>query len=150
MSGTRDRPEIVAAARAWLGTPYLHQASCRGAGSDCLGLILGLWRELYGALPEPVPAYTQDWSETGREERLWQAARRHMIEKPLADAAGGDVLLFRMRDGGVAKHIGLQAEAAPDRASFIHAYSGHGVVESRLSGPWARRVVARFALPERI
>ncbi|MBY6199849.1 C40 family peptidase [Maritalea mobilis] len=143
-------PEIVTAARGWLGTPYLHQASCRGAGTDCLGLILGLWRDRFGALPEPVPGYTQDWSEAGREERLWQAARRHMTEKPAAEAAPGDVLLFRMRAGCVAKHMGVQAEAAPGRASFIHAWSGHGVVETRLTGPWARRVVARFAFPERI
>jgi NlpC/P60 family putative phage cell wall peptidase len=145
-----SRPEIAAAARGWLGTPYLHQASCRGAGSDCLGLVLGVWREVIGALPEPVPAYTPDWSETGRDERLWQAARRHMTEKPVADAAMGDVLLFRMRDGGVAKHMGLQAEATPGGWTFVHAYSGRGVVESRLSGPWARRAVARFAFPERI
>ena len=32
---------IVAAARTWIGTPYEHQASCRGAGTDCLGLLRG-------------------------------------------------------------------------------------------------------------
>ncbi|AHM04751.1 GTA NlpC/P60 family peptidase [Roseibacterium elongatum DSM 19469] len=143
-------PEIVSAARRWLGTPYLHQASCRGAGTDCLGLILGIWRERFGALPEAVPGYTPDWSEAAREERLWQAARRHMREKPVAQAAMGDVLLFRMRAGGVAKHMGVQGEVATGAETFIHAYSGRGVVESRLSGPWARRVVARFAFPERI
>ena len=31
--------------------------------------------------------------------------------------------------------------------TFIHAYTGHGVVESPLSAPWARRIVARFAFP---
>ncbi|MDG1118150.1 MAG: peptidase, partial [Flavimaricola sp.] len=30
--------DVVATARGWIGTPYLHQASCRGAGCDCLGL----------------------------------------------------------------------------------------------------------------
>ena len=48
----------------------------------------------------------------------------------------------------VAKHLGLQAETGP-AATFIHAYSGHGVVESALTPPWERRIVARFALPER-
>ncbi|MGB3409057.1 MAG: peptidase, partial [Jannaschia sp.] len=28
------------------------------------------------------------------------------------------------------------------------AYSGHGVVESPLSAPWRRRIVARFEFPE--
>jgi NlpC/P60 family putative phage cell wall peptidase len=49
------RESIVKAARGWLGTPYHHQASVKGAGADCLGLIRGLWRELYGSEPEAVP-----------------------------------------------------------------------------------------------
>jgi NlpC/P60 family putative phage cell wall peptidase len=71
------------------------------------------------------------------------------LAKPLNAPAPGDVLLFRMREGGVAKHLGLQAVIGP-APSFIHAYSGHGVVESALTPPWARRIVARFAFPERI
>lgn len=137
------------AGRGWLGTPYVHQASCRGAGCDCLGLLRGVWREVLGQEPEAVPPYTADWSEASGQERLWQAALRHLRPKDLADAAPGDVLLFRMREGGVAKHLGLQAEIC-DRASFIHAYSGHGVVESALTPPWARRIVARFTFPEGI
>ncbi len=136
------------AARGWLGTPYVHQASCRGAGCDCLGLLRGIWREVIGEEPEVVPAYTADWSEASGHERLWQAALRNLVPKDLAEAAPGDVILFRMRDGGVAKHLGLQA-AIGHGASFIHAYSGHGVVESALTPPWARRIVARFAFPER-
>jgi NlpC/P60 family putative phage cell wall peptidase len=90
-----------------------------------------------------------DWSEPAGEERLWAAAQRHLAGKPRDAAAPGDVLLFRMRDGGVAKHVGVQAEigAAP---SFIHAYSGRGVVESALTPPWARRIAARFSFPERM
>lgn len=140
--------EVVAAARGWIGTPYLHQCSTRGAGCDCLGLLRGVWREVIGPEPEAIPAYTQDWSEPQGEERLWRAALRHLTPKPLAAEATGDVLLFRMREGAVAKHLGLQARTGPE-ASFVHAYSGHGVVESALTPPWERRIVARFAFPER-
>ena len=141
--------DVVVAARGWLGTPYVHQASCRGAGCDCLGLLRGVWRDIHGAEPEPVPAYTPDWSEPAREERLWAAALRHLTPVSPDRVAPGQVLLFRMRDGMVAKHLGLQAEIGTT-PSFIHAYSGHGVVESALTPPWARRIVARFAFPERI
>lgn len=145
MSATGER--AVAIARGWIGTPYRHQAATRGAGTDCLGLLRGVWRELYGAEPEPVPAYTQDWSEPEGAERLWQAARRHLIEcGPGTPGRPGQVLLFRMRAGAVAKHLGLAAERA-GRPTFIHAYCGHQVVESPLSAPWARRVVARFEFP---
>jgi NlpC/P60 family putative phage cell wall peptidase len=137
----------VAAARGWIGTPYVHQASQRGAGTDCLGLLRGVWREVRGREPELVPPYTADWSEPQRQESLWQAAERHLVPKPLSDAAPGDVLLFRMRAGAVAKHLGIMAEVGAS-PSFIHAYSGHAVLESPLSAPWARRIVARFAFPK--
>lgn len=136
----------AAAARAWIGTPYLHQASLRGAGTDCLGLVRGVWRDVLGDEPEAPPAYSMDWSEPARIEALWQAARRHMVPKPRNDEAPGDVLLFRMRDGAVAKHLGIAGRVGAD-ASFIHAYSGHAVVESPLSRPWRRRIVARFTFP---
>ncbi len=137
----------VRLARGWIGTPYRHQASCRGAGADCLGLVRGVWRELVGAEPEAVPAYSFDWSEVTGEESLWHAAQRYFVPRPPGCEAPGDLLLFRMRSGAVAKHLGLQAETGA-QASFIHAYSGHGVVESPLSAPWRRRIVARFAFPQ--
>lgn len=138
---------IIPIARSWIGTPYLHQASLKQAGADCLGLIRGVWREAIAAEPETIPAYTQDWSEPAMREDLLDAARRWLIEKPIASEAAGDVLLFRMREGAVAKHLGIAAEIGP-MASFIHAYSGHGVVETRLTDPWRRKIVARFQFPK--
>lgn len=130
--------------QSWIGTPYVHQASRRGAGADCLGLVRGVWRELLGAEPPDVPPYTADWAEPAREEVLWDAAKRLLVPRPVEDVAPGRVLLFRMREGGVAKHLGI----ASGTASFIHAYSGHGVVESALSRPWQRRLVAVFEFPQ--
>lgn len=137
----------IAVARSWIGTPYRHQATRKGAGCDCLGLLRGVWRDLYGAEPESIPFYTRDWAEPQGEEALWRAARRWLVERPLASEAVGDVLLFRMRDGSIAKHLGMQSFTGRD-ARFVHAYERHGVVESPLSEPWRRRIVARFAFPE--
>ena len=137
---------VVDEARRWLGTPYLHQASRRGVGADCLGLICGVWQAVVGALPQEVPAYTRDWGEPEGLEVLWQAARRHLLEKPLDEVAAGDVILFRMREGAIAKHLGIQS-AVGRQPRFIHAYERHGVVESPLSAPWERRVVRRFCFP---
>jgi|TARA_R100001086_G_scaffold46516_2_gene20540 NlpC/P60 family putative phage cell wall peptidase len=109
--------------------------------------VRGLWREIKGAEPEQPPAYSMDWSEPARDEALWRAAARHLLAKDLAQEAVGDVILFRMREGSVAKHLGVVAGVGA-RASFIHAYSGHGVVETALSAPWRRRIVARFQFPE--
>lgn len=137
--------QALAVARAWIGTPYVHQASTQFAGCDCLGLLRGVWRSLYGAEPEDMPAYSADWSEASGNERLWAAAIRHLepVEGP---EAPGDVLLFRMRQASVAKHLGLLGNAT----SFVHAYTHHGVIESPLGAPWRRRIVARFRFPERV
>jgi NlpC/P60 family putative phage cell wall peptidase len=138
---------IVAEARAWIGTPYLHQGSARGAGADCLGLIRGVWRAVLGTEPETPPRYTADWAEPGRDEVLLAAAGRWLVAKPRGLAEKGDVLLFRMRSGRIAKHLGIQSEIG-DRPAFIHAYAQHGVLESPLSAPWDRRIAARFTFPQ--
>ena len=57
------RAAIVAAARSWIGTPYRHQASLKGVGCDCLGLLRGVWRDVVGDEPERPPAYSRDWAE---------------------------------------------------------------------------------------
>jgi NlpC/P60 family putative phage cell wall peptidase len=137
--------EVVQAARAWIGTPYVHQASLKGIGCDCLGLVRGVFREIHGVEPEDVPPYTPDWSEASGEERLWAAAQRHLRETTPATAQPGDILLMRMREASVAKHMGILASDERGQ-TVIHAYSGRGVVESALTVPWKRLVVATFSL----
>ena len=72
---TVTRTDIIAEARAWIGTPYRHQASLKGVGCDCLGLVRGVWRALHGGEPERTPAYAPDWAEASGVEALAQAAR---------------------------------------------------------------------------
>lgn len=142
------RAAIVAAARGWLGTPYRHQASAKGAGADCLGLVRGVWREVLGEEPEAPPPYSPDWMEASREERLFDACRRLMRPIEVAGAGPGDVLLFRMRVNGPAKHLGILVETGGDEPRMIHAYSGRGVVGSSLGPSWRRRIAAAFSFPE--
>ena len=137
-----DRAEAIA--RSWIGTPYAHQASVRGAGSDCLGLFRGIWRDLYDAEPCAIPAYTADWTESGTQEPLWRGLAALMPTRPADAAGGGGVILFRIKSGAVAKHLGIRS-----RNGLIHAYWGHGVIESRYGMSWARRAVASFAFPDR-
>ncbi len=142
------RAAILTETRSWLGTPYIHQASAKGAGTDCLGLIRGVWRGLYGAEPELPPPYTPDWNERGwlrsaRREPLLEATRRNMREIPPAARAPGDVLVFRILIDGPAKHCGILT--APDR--FIHAYAGRAVIESWLTRWWIARLAGAFEFP---
>jgi NlpC/P60 family putative phage cell wall peptidase len=138
--------DIVAEARGWIGTPYRHQATTKGAGADCLGLLRGVWRMVFGAEPVAIPPYSPDWSEVSGREALLAAARTLLVEVPLTDEMPGDVMLFRMRPGCIAKHLGIAARTGP-AATFVHAYTGHGVIESPFSEPWRRKVIARFQFP---
>ena len=138
-----NRPQIIAATRLWLGTPYHHQASLRGVGTDCLGLIRGLYRDFYGEEPESTPAYSRDWAEASGTEPLLSAARRHLIEIDPQAAQPADVLVFRWRRSSAAKHVAILS--APDR--MIHAQSRDRVREVTMNTWWRRRMVAGFTSP---
>ncbi len=135
------RAAIVEETRSWLGTPYRHQASAKGAGCDCLGLVRGVWRALYGDEPERAPAYTPDWAERTGDETLYAAAARWL--QHTNDPRAGDVLLFRMALDAPMKHCAILA--SPER--IIHAYWGRAVVESRLAPFWSARQAAAFSFP---
>jgi NlpC/P60 family putative phage cell wall peptidase len=138
-----DPERVIAAARAWLGTPYHDQASLRGVGCDCLGLARGVWRDVVGAEPLSIPPYTRDWGETGTREVLRDGAAQAMIEVPSGSFAPGDLVLFRMRRDAIAKHCGIVTAA--DR--FLHSYDRLGVVEEPLSDGWRRRIAFAFRFP---
>ena len=138
-----DPDRVIAAARLWLGTPYHDQASLKGVGCDCLGLARGVWREVVGDEPFPIPPYSRDWGETGCREVLAEGARRMMIEIDLRDAMPGALVLFRMRPGAIAKHVGILT--APTR--FIHAYERLGVIEEPLTSAWQRHIAFAFLFP---
>lgn len=139
-----DPARVIALATEWLGTPYVHQQSLRGAGTDCLGLIRGVWRDLHGSEPEAAPPYTRFWGDADGRELMAEAARRWMIEIPVAEAGPGAMVLFRMVRGGVAKHCGILLDPP---SQFIHAYERHGVVIHPYSQVWARRAQAAFLFP---
>jgi NlpC/P60 family putative phage cell wall peptidase len=146
MSATRDR--ALAEAMSWIGTPYQHQASVKGLGCDCLGLVRGVWRSLYGTEPEAVPPYRADWAEVSGEERLLAAARRWLVEVPVETARPGDVVLFRMSPEAAIKHCALISHAGPP-GRIVHAYWGRAVTESWLGDWWRSRLVAAFTFPEK-
>jgi NlpC/P60 family putative phage cell wall peptidase len=137
------RADIVGEAIAWLGTPYRHQASLKGVGCDCLGLVRGVWRELYGSEPERAPAYTPDWAEATGAETLAEAAGRHMTAIAAEDANDSDVLLFRWRSNLPAKHAAILVGG--DR--MIHAQQGAAVAMATLSPWWRRRIAYAFRFP---
>lgn len=136
-----SREEIVRLARSWIGTPYHHQASAKHVGTDCLGLVRGVYREVYGREAEQPPAYSADWAEALGVETLIEAGKRHLAERAPAEACPGDVLVFRMHRGAVAKHAAIMTSAH----AMVHATERTGTVEVTISDWWRRRIAAVFS-----
>lgn len=137
------RKEIVEVARSWIGTPYHHQASLRGIGTDCLGLVRGVYREVYDREAETPPDYSPDWAEATGFETMLKAANRHLDKQSPGVMAQGDVVIFRLRSGMVAKHAAIVS--APQK--MIHAIEGVPVCEVVLSGWWKRHIAGVFSFP---
>ncbi len=144
------RQDIITCARSWIGTPYRHNACLKSVGADCLGLLRGVYQEIYGTAPAPPP-YTPDWGETpdadGKfPELLLEATRLYLQPCVLADRAPGDVILFRIFTHGPIKHCAFLS--SPQK--MIHAYTGHDVRESHIGLWWERRITHAFRFPEKI
>lgn len=137
-----NRAEIVAEALKWEGTPYHHQASLRGVGVDCLGLLRGVYVGIYGSEPEKPPPYSPAWGETDDKELLLNAARRYLVPTAYDGWRAGDVLVFRVRHAMSAKHCAI----ALDGDRMIHAISQRGVLITSI-GAWASQVAGIFSFP---
>lgn len=139
------KADVVAYAREWLKTPYMHQTSRIGVGCDCLGLLRGVWESIYETEAERPPNYTPVWAEIRRDgqEPMLEAAHRHLNAISLEAAVPGDVILIRVRKQSAIKHCGI---IAPNN-SIIHAYDRHDVVEEPMRTNWKPRNLYAFAFP---
>jgi len=140
----RKTERILAEALEWIGTPYRHQGAKKGVGCDCLGLVLGVWRNVYGAAPGRPGPYAPDWAEARGEDEFLAAARRHCLETSVSAMSTGDLVLFRWRAHLTAKHAGILV--SPNR--FVHAYQGQAVLVSALVPQWRRRIAGVFSFPD--
>ncbi len=100
------RRHVVAVARTWLGTPYFHNGSIKGGGTDCGMFVLESFAEA-GVFPRfDVGRYTHDWHMHRGEERYLEEVERCMkrvdtTEDPINGRAGfnpppASLLMFRV------------------------------------------------------
>lgn len=138
-----SRTEIRDRALEWVGTPYHHQAYLKGVGADCLGLLRGLYIELYGADPEKPPTYSPAWGESRKDDLLLQAAAKYLTPAPDGVWGVSDVLVFRIRNSASAKHCAI---VVGDN-KMLHAVSGRAVSVVSINA-WADRVAGVFSFPD--
>lgn len=138
-----ERNDIVSAARGWLGTPYHHQARLKDVGVDCIGLVIGVARELQLIAPEfDVTGYSRH--PDGRA--LMAMAREKMTPVTLDQMQIGDVVVVGFDK--LPQHFGIIGDYRHGGFSIIHAASAYGqVIEQRLMFSKAMFFVAAFQLP---
>lgn len=120
--------QVVAIAYQWLGTPYRHQACLKGIGVDCIGLVIGIAKELYGGLPKDfvLPAYSPRWAEESKKQLMVTYGQKYLQIIEPKNALPGDVLMYQMLRNGPTKHTGILV----GEKRIIHSYYPHGVVET--------------------
>lgn len=137
-----ERGELaLAAARTWVGTPFHWEASLKGVGADCRGLLTGAAREC--GFPEAVEleANLVGYSRRINEGALMAGLDRLFDRQPsdIGLARPGDVLAFRIKRK--VQHLGIYGGGNPGH-SMVHAYIGepNHVLEMPLGKFWLGRL----------
>lgn len=108
-----SREAAVAAARAWIGTPYRLGQRCRGAGCDCATLLAAYLVEIGAASNDDLAElglYHHDWFCHLSSERYLLRVMRHAhktaegICRPGMAAQPGDLCLFRAVRSKICNH----------------------------------------------
>lgn len=139
---TEERLAVVAEARTWLGTPWVHMARVKGHGVDCGQLLAAVFEDLGLVRPVPIDPYPQDWA-LHRGEPVMQS----IVERYAAKAEGtpepGDVVLFRfgrsLSHGGIVLEWPLIIHAyLNERAVVIGDVLANADLAERFAGRWTK------------
>lgn len=134
--------QFVAAARAWLGTPFHAHANVRGAGVDCVHLLGSLYVETGLLTRFNFPKYALDGGSHSTVSLALEWLNACPSFAPFAATHDrtlhvGDLLVFSYRT--TPWHVGSCIDAKG--GTFIHAIYGAGCCESRLSErTWGKRL----------
>lgn len=136
---------IVAAARACVGAPFVHQGSDPLLGMDCRGLIEWVCYVLYA---RPIPPRNYQRRPSGAE--FYEAMRAELVEIPLDEMRHGDAVMIRLPKDDEARHGGIICDGRWERM-LVHAWDnarGEGrVIEEPLRGWKQRNITAAFRFP---
>ena len=126
--------DIVAAARAQIGTPFVHQGRIPGKALDCAGLLVTVAAAI-GAEYVDVAGYSR--IPTGLLAGVMES-QPCLVRIKVAEATAGDVLVMRF-----AKEPQHLAVLAGDTIIHSHAAVGR-CCEHAFDSTWRRRVVSAW------
>lgn len=140
---------IASAARTWVGTPFRWEASLKGVGADCRGVISGAARDCGRAEAAEIEARVVGYSRRINEAELVAGLDRlfdrvfldgpDRLAAPVHELEPGDVLGFRIQHR--LQHLGIYTREHRGHM-MVHAYSAEPaqVVEVPLGRFWTRRL----------
>jgi len=138
--------EVISEARSWVGTPFAHQQRTKGQAVDCIGLLIGMGREL--GMVERV----FDFNGYGRVPdgySLIEQCNRHMTRITRAEMQPGDAIVVAF--DAAPQHFGVLVPYRHGGLAIVHAASRYGkVIETRLlfgTSSLSMKFVAAYRLP---
>lgn len=138
------RADVVAEARTWLDTPFVHQHRAKGIGVDCAGLVIGVSREL-GLVAKDFDVTAYPTTPDGTT--LLAICDRFMTRVPMNLLRPGNVLVIQFQTKP--QHLGIVGDYLYGGLSLIQAQgAGNGgrVTEWRLEERKGWKHVQAYAL----
>ena len=132
------REQIIAAARALLGTPWVHQGRTPGVGIDCAGVVVHILR--LNGIDYDVSGYAYE-----PNGEMTAHADACMTRIPISSFQPADVLVFRIKR--LPQHMAI----ATDKG-MLHSFNRGAsplsrVVETGLTDQWRAHIVATYKFP---
>jgi len=140
------REEVISEARTWIGTPFGHQERTKGLAVDCIGLLIGMGRQLNMVAPD------FDFSGYPRipdGHTLIEHCEAHMTRISQDKMRPGDAIVIAFDSDP--QHFGVLTQYRHGGLAIVHAASKYGkVIETRLmfgTSPLSMKFVAAYRLP---
>lgn len=128
--------EVIAAARACIGTPFRHQGRLAGVGLDCAGLGI-IAAKAAGISIKDFSGYPRAPFD-GMLKKMFDE-QCDLQQVGIAEAAPGDVLLMRIESAP--QHVAIMSYGG----YMIHSYQNVGkVVEQRIDANWKNKIIAAY------
>lgn len=136
------RAQVVSEARLWLGTRWCHQASLRGVGTDCIGLLVGVARALgiEGGAEFAADHGIKGYGRAPRVDLALAACERYL--DPCENPVAGDIMYLRVHGSPYPHHFALLSSSD----YMIHSWAQmRKVVENRIDTVWRSRIFRTYS-----
>ncbi|MBR6283227.1 MAG: C40 family peptidase [Muribaculaceae bacterium] len=109
-----DNAALYDELRSWLGTPYQYAKANKGRGTDCSGMVVMVYHNVFGKDLERNSA------------RIYEKNCTPIKRESLRES---DLVFFHGKQGGSITHVGIYLK----EGYFVHTSSSRGVMVSNLA-----------------